>query len=812
MKILGFSRWLKIDLHIHSIESNKHKANDYKGQEYNYSELKSVLVKEGINLFSITDHNCINVDLYNSLIKNKKELLKENLNFIVGCELDIYDREIYDEIFHCLVFFDTLDIQKINKILKELFLKDEKVDDYPNLRTVFKKFIDNKIKDFILIPHFNNKTKGLKDRNMHIKAIECLKRSVFNAYEDTNNLEKINKSFEIYSKVGHPDLPILIFSDCHDITTYPNQNMDEDKIPEILSILGNVNYPFESLKLAFQDAEIRIGSDDLDYFRKITLPEDSDYIDKIVIDDRVISLSPYQNTIIGGFGSGKSFLLNLILNGKDGFKGDLLDSYSELLNRIDNFEIITSDGIPRKSLYELKNKIDIIRFDQHEGIFYQSIIDEKEKNHLEDKLKIIFPKLESIGSLDFNNLVEKYNRLTTSLNKDITDKINYEHLFASERFYEIKDEISPPRENERNLNLNELIELLEKEKDSIIFDIPAYIQEEKETILDTIKLIKLKNELWDDNISKYNIIISHIDTGTKEFNNKQLKNNKELRANRDVYTEIKNHLEELYNDIFSLKEECLKVEGKLSEEQYNNYKNKALLSNPGSYSLITSYKINKEYATINEEIFSSKNTKESLFQSLLNKIMTNINFRQNKEDFKECIEKYYNDIFYKNFSEYKYDIQKDGESIMKKSAGEKANMILDIIFEIIGNNVDKGKQTILIIDQPEDHLDNENIDKNIVKKIRVMKQNNRLPQFIFVSHNANISISADSENIIIANKDGKACKYSNSGIEEPEFINTVCEILEGGRDALRTRGMKFSVSYLKDFEKTNQEVDYGKDS
>lgn len=138
---------------------------------------------------------------------------------------------------------------------------------------------------------------------------------------------------------------------------------------------------------------------------------------------------------------------------------------------------------------------------------------------------------------------------------------------------------------------------------------------------------------------------------------------------------------------------------------------------------------------------------------------------------------------------------------MKKSAGEKANMILDIIFEIIGNNIEKEKQTILLIDQPEDHLDNKNIDKNIVKKIREMKQKNKLPQFIFVSHNANISITADSENVIIANRNKKHCSYLNSGIEDPVFINKVCEILEGGHDALRTRGMKFSVSYLKDFEK-----------
>ncbi len=802
MNVLSISKWLKIDLHIHSVESNKYKANDYEGDKYNYSELKRILVKEGINLFSITDHNCINIELYEDLIENQDNLLKENLNFIVGCELDIYDCEIYDEIFHCLVFFDTLDIEKINKMLKELVIRSEKGYKYPNLGAIFKKFIDNEIKDFILIPHFNNKSKGLKDRDMHIKAVECLKRSVFNAYEDTNNLDKINKSFEIYSKVGHPDLPILIFSDCHDINVYPKRDKDEDKTPEFLSILGNVKHPFESLKLAFQDAEIRIGSDGLNYFRKMILPEDSCYIDKIIINNSVISFSPYQNTIIGGFGSGKSFLLNLILNGNEGFKGNLLDSYGDLLDTINTFEIITSDGIPRKSLYELKDKIDIIRFEQHEGIFYNSIIDENEKNHLEDKLKIIFPTLEPIELVDFNELIEKYNSLTATLDENITDKINYEHLFASDKFYKIKDESSGFEVvNQENLDSSELVEQLEREMEFELFGIPVYTQKEKNRILETAKLIKDKNKIWNDNISRYDKMIDYIDFGVQKFNDKQLKNNRELKGKRDVYNGIKKYLGELYNDILELKKECMHYENKLSQQQYDRYKNKILLINPGSYSLITSYKVTKEYSTINEELFSVKNMKESLFQSLLNKITNNTNFRQNKEDFGECLEKYYQDIFYKNFSEFKYDIQKDGESIMKKSAGEKANMILDIIFEIIGNNMAKDKQTILLIDQPEDHLDNENIDKNIVRKIRTMKQNNKLPQFIFVSHNANISITADSENIIIANKDGGCCKYVNSGIEDPVFIDKVCEILEGGRDALRTRGMKFSVSYLKDFAK-----------
>ena len=57
-----FSEWNKIDLHIHSKESNKVKSNDYDGEEYTATQLLDILTNDdnNINIFSITDHNCIN--------------------------------------------------------------------------------------------------------------------------------------------------------------------------------------------------------------------------------------------------------------------------------------------------------------------------------------------------------------------------------------------------------------------------------------------------------------------------------------------------------------------------------------------------------------------------------------------------------------------------------------------------------------------------------------------------------------------------------------------------------------------------------
>lgn len=794
-----------MDLHIHSIESNKYKNNDYKGPEYDVKTLKSKLLKENINLFSITDHNCINVKLYNELLKHQNDLLKNNLNFVVGCELDIRDNEIYDKVFHCLVFFDTYNIDKINRILNELVsIENEQLKKYPDLGQVFKMFTKHGIEDFILIPHFNNKSKGLINRDMHIKAVDCLKRSVFNAYEDSNNIDRIRKSFDKYTEFGHPDLPILIFSDCHDISVYPKQNKEQQNNPTFLKLLGNINHPFKSLKLAFQDAELRIGSDEINYFRKVTLPKNREYVEKIKINEEEITLSPYQNTIIGGFGSGKSFLLNLLIHGKDGFPEEpknLKLDYGELLEKIESFEIVTSDTITRKSLSELSN-VDVIQFEQHEGLFYKNIIDEDEKKFLEEKLKIVFPKLEPIEKVDFEELNNVYNELKELLDKQITDTINYEDLFSSEQYFEIvKEDNIVGEEIQQTNDVSLLLNLLDEEKESKIFNTPIYDENEQKQISDVINLIRNRNKLWNYNLKTYDKMNEFMDNEIVKFNNKQLENNQEVKANKELYNNISDYLDQLYKIIIKLREECFDIQNKLSKQQYDKYSNTSKKSTPGSYSLVSSYNVQVPYSKLTDELFIRNNIKGSLFQSLLYVSYNKLSFKGRKNNLLERLNKYFNEIFYNNFSQFKYDIQKNGSSIMKKSAGEKASMIIDIIFEIIKENVEKDKQTILIIDQPEDHLDNDNIDKGIVRKIREMKKKNKIPQIIFVSHNANISITADSENIIIARKIEEKCEYKNSGIEDPEFIEEVCTILEGGQEALRTRGMKFSVSYLKQFEK-----------
>ena len=97
-----------------------------------------------------------------------------------------------------------------------------------------------------------------------------------------------------------------------------------------------------------------------------------------------------------------------------------------------------------------------------------------------------------------------------------------------------------------------------------------------------------------------------------------------------------------------------------------------------------------------------------------------------------------------------------------------------------------------IVDEPEQHLDNESVFKHLVPRLRQLKDRQQL---IMVTRNANIPLSGDAENIIISKaKDAKLSKIVVSGSLDLEEINDVgATILEGGFDAFNSRKLKYTL-------------------
>ena len=95
----------------------------------------------------------------------------------------------------------------------------------------------------------------------------------------------------------------------------------------------------------------------------------------------------------------------------------------------------------------------------------------------------------------------------------------------------------------------------------------------------------------------------------------------------------------------------------------------------------------------------------------------------------------------------------------------------------------------LLIDQPEDNIDNSTIYKVLTNWFEKLKSNR---QIIVASHDPNIVINADSENIVLCNQiASNKFEYQNGALEYNDNIEKISQILDCGSTALKRRLIKY---------------------
>jgi ABC-type cobalamin/Fe3+-siderophores transport system ATPase subunit len=107
----------------------------------------------------------------------------------------------------------------------------------------------------------------------------------------------------------------------------------------------------------------------------------------------------------------------------------------------------------------------------------------------------------------------------------------------------------------------------------------------------------------------------------------------------------------------------------------------------------------------------------------------------------------------------------------------------------------------LIVDQPDENLDNESIYELLTTYFKSAKTRR---QIVLITHNPNLVVNGDSEQIIIATAERRAdglpyITYNAGALENtaPDgsgICEQVCRILEGGSDAFRKRERRYSLS------------------
>lgn len=98
--------------------------------------------------------------------------------------------------------------------------------------------------------------------------------------------------------------------------------------------------------------------------------------------------------------------------------------------------------------------------------------------------------------------------------------------------------------------------------------------------------------------------------------------------------------------------------------------------------------------------------------------------------------------------------------------------------------------TPFVFDQPEDDLDNQFIIDQLLPIFREIKQ---YRQVIIATHNANLVVNADSDQVIVAHNEGEHLSYTSGALEDVDIRRTVCDVLEGGEKAFRDRERRYGI-------------------
>ncbi|MDQ6961758.1 MAG: hypothetical protein Q9M28_04405 [Mariprofundaceae bacterium] len=189
-------------------------------------------------------------------------------------------------------------------------------------------------------------------------------------------------------------------------------------------------------------------------------------------------------------------------------------------------------------------------------------------------------------------------------------------------------------------------------------------------------------------------------------------------------------------------------------------------------------------AIIEDSGFSNEDQIKALLRTIIHTLEENdaiISEQVNKEK----LSSFYDYLFSLDYIESKYELKLGGKVLSQLSPGERGALLL--IFYLI---IDE-EEIPLVIDQPEDNLDNESVYSMLSCFIKKAKKKR---QIIMVTHNPNLAVGADAEQIIHVhiNKQNKnEFTFTSGSIENPEINQKIIQILEGTKPAFDKRKLKY---------------------
>jgi hypothetical protein len=166
--------------------------------------------------------------------------------------------------------------------------------------------------------------------------------------------------------------------------------------------------------------------------------------------------------------------------------------------------------------------------------------------------------------------------------------------------------------------------------------------------------------------------------------------------------------------------------------------------------------------------------------------------KSEEADYREWSKQFAKWLYGTDHIKIQYSIDYDGVDIRKLSPGTRGIILLLLYLAL-----DDADDRPLIIDQPEENLDPKSIFDELVSLFLAAKSKR---QVIMVTHNANLVVNADADQIIVAQAGPHApgelppISYFSGGLENADIRKAVCDILEGGERAFQERARRLRVT------------------
>lgn len=406
----------------------------------------------------------------------------------------------------------------------------------------------------------------------------------------------------------------------------------------------------------------------------------------------------------------------------------------------------------------------------------QQVIDLEQKIEQTNQLKI------QINSINYQNFIHVNNPLTHSsaysfIQKDVEQYLESIKHFADIKIQEMLKTATSQLEVHNTNILKQRHDIKSNEEFKKVSEFLAK-SENLKPILDQKQQEELK-------VKQINNVQKEIDSLESDAKNL-------MQTARTAWLSIF----EAYNDVirevntFNLSDDLQIVASIIFDEpSYQNWMRKCINQQGEKAQNFTNTTVSSETELL------------TLFDELIQNIQTQtIRFRTGSS-----FETFTKEFFDKTWFKLKYDVTYDNDNYNVMSQGKKAFVVLKMTLDC------SESKCPIIIDQPEDDLDNRAIYTELVTYLKRKKSQR---QIILVTHNANVVVNADSELVIVANQHGshnpnddqkkfqykygsiecltKSTKNNASTLNSKRIKDHICEILEGGDKAFRLREKKYN--------------------